>query len=107
MHPPKKERRGKENLFNHLPVLHRKLPLDTRLIPGPIHKKICPSSALSVHSNSIIRYARLLRYGNATVAPVFPSAHSNRIFESARQLQCGVLQQLQYHQVRTTSAPHP
>jgi len=86
-------------------VLHRKLPLDSRQIPRPIHKKICPLSALSEHSNSVIRHVRLLRYGDATVAPVFPSAHSNRIFESARQLRCGVPQQLQHHQART-SAPH-
>jgi len=85
-------------------VLHRKLPLDTRPISRPIHKKICPLSALSVNSNSIIRHARLLRYGDATVAPVFPNEHSNRIFESVRQLRCGVPQQLQHHQART-SAP--
>jgi len=82
-------------------VLHRKLPLDTRLISRPIHKKICLLSALSVNSNSIIRHARLLRYGDATVAPVFPNEHSNHIFESVRQLRCGVPQQLQHHQVRT------
>jgi len=85
-------------------VLHRKLPLDTRPISRPIHKKICPLSALSVNSNYIIRHARLLRYGDATVAPVFPNEHSNHIFESVRQLRCGVPQQLQHHQART-SAP--
>ena len=85
-------------------MLHRKLPLDTRPISRPIHKKICPLSALSVNSNSILRHARLLRYGDATVAPVFPSEHSNHIFESVRQLRCGVPQQLQHHQART-SAP--
>ena len=85
-------------------MLHQKLPLDTRPIPRPIHEKICPLSALSVHSNSIIRHARLLKYGDATVAPVFPSEHSNHIFESVRQLRYGVPQQLQHHQART-SAP--
>jgi len=87
-------------------VQHQKLPLDTRPIPRPIHKKICPLSALSINSNSIIRHARLLRYGDATVAPVFPSAHSNRIFESARQLRCGVPQLLRHHQSAYT-APYP
>jgi len=86
-------------------VLHRKLPLDSRPIPRPIRKEICPLSALSEHSNSVISHVRLLRYGDTTVAPVFPSAHSNRIFGSARQLRRGVPQQLQ-HQART-SAPHP
>ena len=70
-------------------VLHWKLPLDTRPIPRLIHKKIYPLSAVSEYSNSIIRHARLLRYGDATVAPVFPTAHSNLIFQSTRQLRCG------------------
>ena len=84
-------------------MLHRKLPLDTRPISRPIHEKICPLSALSVNSNSI-RHVRLLWYGDATVAPVFPNEHSNHIFESVRQLRCGVPQQLLHHQAQT-SAP--
>jgi len=41
VHPPKKERRGKETcLTTH--VLHRKLPLDTRPIRRPIRWIICP-----------------------------------------------------------------
>ena len=113
-------------------MLHQKRPLDSRQIPRPIHKKICPLLALSECSNSIIRYVRLLRYRDARVAPVFPSVHtiaslrvhssssvgcrSNSsitkcvhqllILESAQQLQCGVPQQVQHHQAQS-SAAHP
>jgi len=97
----RKKGEGKKTCSTTRHVLHRKLPLDTRPISRPIDKKICPLSALSANSNSIIRHARLLRYGDATVAPVFRNEHSNRIFESVRQLRCGVPQLLRQHQART------
>ena len=53
MHPPKKERRGKETcLTTH--VLHRKLPLDTRPIRRPIRWIICPF--VSIESAQQLRY---------------------------------------------------
>jgi len=102
----RKKGEGKKTCSTTRHVLHRKLPLDSRPIPRPIHKKICPLSALSEHCNSVIRHVRLLRYGDATVAPVFPIAQSKRIFESVRQLRCGVPQRLRHHQGAYT-APTP
>jgi len=108
-------------------VLHRKLTLDSRPIPRTIHKKICPLSALSEHSNSVIRHVRLLRYGDAATAPysqartaivslrvhgssgvwcrshysITKSLHQLHILESGRQLRSVVPQLLQRHQACT------
>ena len=92
-----KERNERErNLFNHLHVLHVKLPLDTRPIRRPIRWIICPFD--SIESTQQLRYGapQQLQHQRArteqlhqnqartaapvwgaTAAPASPSAHTD------------------------------
>ena len=83
MHPPNKERRGKETCL----TIHDVLPLDVRPIPRPIRWIICQSLARGAHSSSGIteRVRRPHQIQVRTAAP--PSAydsHNNRLAQQLR-----------------------
>ena len=82
--------------MNHLPVLHRKLPLDTRPIPRLIRWMICPF--VSIESRQQLHQHRARSAApvwGATAAPA-PSAHSRSVIT-------GRVQQLHQHRTRTAA----
>ena len=84
-------------MLNHLPVLHRKLPLDTRPIPRPIRWMICPF--VSIESREQLHQHRARTAApvwGTTVAPA-PSAHSCSVIT-------GRVQQIHHHWA-CTAAP--